>query len=317
VLASVHFDVARTDEDDWFDTILDVDTRLFVDPFLVFKEEKGRWASAHEKLIAHFNRAFLLIAEGNLDPKNLAYQKALDLLIFSEPRELCLGYTSEGTRGAGSGRGLARLIGGAIVAAIRRGLTNPKHFEELGVLQQGIGTDRISDITCNVLKPELIAYTQEVAARHGMPVHPHRIYAAEFDDVRQRFSTKTVEVPTNPTTNGPLLLVPQRFLSTLPALNADDWWDHYENEQLRRDLNYEIMGKVSKSVIVARARQNLESVRTWAEKKEGSAGDPYDFGRDRAGVVRGSRRRMRSRERTRSRWRRRPTWPPSSLSSRR
>jgi hypothetical protein len=80
VLASVHFDVARTDEDDWFDTILDVDTRLFVDPFLVFKEEKGRWASAHEKLIAHFNRAFLLIAEGNLDPKNLAYQKALDLL---------------------------------------------------------------------------------------------------------------------------------------------------------------------------------------------------------------------------------------------
>jgi outer membrane protein TolC len=111
--------------------------------------------------------------------------------------------------------------------------------------------------------------------------------------------------------------VPQRFLSTLPALNADDWWDHYENEQLRRDLNYEIMGKVSKSVIVARARQNLESVRTWAEKKEGSAGDPYDFGRDRAGVVRGSRRRMRSRERTRSRWRRRPTWPPSSLSSRR
>lgn len=285
MLASVHFGIERSKEDDWFDTILDVDTELFVDPFLVFKEDTGQWAGAHDKLIEHFNRAFVLIAEGNLNPLALAYQKAVELLIFREPREICLGYTAHGTGGAGSGRGFARLIARAIVAAIKRGLDHPRHFEELGILHEGIGADRISDITCTVLKPDLIAYTQEVAQRHGIPVGAHRIYGAEFDAKRQRFRDVSVEVPTNPATGGPLLFVPERFLDDLPALNADDWWDHWENEQLRRDLNYEVMGHVDKQTIVSRARENMESVREWAAEKEAEPARPYDFDRDPKGVV--------------------------------
>jgi hypothetical protein len=145
---------------------LDVDTELFVDPFLVFKEQAGRWADAHDKLIAHFNRAFVLVAEGNCNPQTLAYRKAVDVLVCREPRELCLGYTAQGTGGAGSGLGFARLMAQDIVEAIKRGLEHPRHFEELGILREGIGSDRISDITCTVLKPELIAHTREVAERH-------------------------------------------------------------------------------------------------------------------------------------------------------
>jgi len=62
MLASKHFNLIRTDEDDWFDTILDDDTQLFVDPFLIFKETAGLWAGAHDDIINHFNRAFVLIA---------------------------------------------------------------------------------------------------------------------------------------------------------------------------------------------------------------------------------------------------------------
>src|SRR5690606_8684240 len=86
VLASEHFGVEQSGKDEWFDTILDVDTELFVDPFLVFKETDGFWADAHDLLIAHFNRAFMLVAEGNCDPNTLAYRKALRLLAFKEPR---------------------------------------------------------------------------------------------------------------------------------------------------------------------------------------------------------------------------------------
>ena len=39
MLATEYFGISRGEEDDWFDTILDVDTELFVDPFLIFKEE--------------------------------------------------------------------------------------------------------------------------------------------------------------------------------------------------------------------------------------------------------------------------------------
>jgi hypothetical protein len=285
MLASVAFGVNRSVGEDWFDTILDVDTKLFVDPFLIFKEVAGRWAGAHETIIAHFDRAFMLVAEGNLDGSTLAYRKAVDILVAPEPRELCLGYTSQGTGGAGSAAGYARLMAAAIADAISRGLEHPRHFEELGIINKGIGADRISDITCTILKPRLVDYTQEIASRHGIPTAPHRIYAAEFDEHRQRFRVARAVVPTNPVNGDPLLLVPQRFLDQLPTLNADDWWTHYENEQLRQDLNYEVMGRVDKATIVSTARRHLDQVREYAEAKEGEAGRPYEFDRDPAGVV--------------------------------
>jgi hypothetical protein len=285
MLASSHFGLTRSGDDDWFDTILDVDTELFVDPFLIFKETDALWADGHAQLIAHFNRAFLLVAEANRNPNALAYRKALRLLEFREPRELCLGYTAEGTSGSGSGGKLGRLMAQAIGEAISRGLDNPSHFEELGVLQERIGADRISDTTCTILKPKLVRYTQEIARQHDIPLDQHELYGASFDEQRQQFERPTVAVPTNPATGGPLLFVPERFLRDLPHLNKDDWWDFYENERLRDDLNYEVMGRVDKGKIVAAARAHMESVRRWADEQEDKPGEPYDFERDPKGVV--------------------------------
>lgn len=284
MLASSHFGINRTGADDWFDTILDADTELFVDPFLIFQESSNPWDDAHDQIIEHFNHAFMLIAKGNRKSESLPYKKALDLLIFTEPSELCLGYTSTGTAGLGSGHGYADIIAAAISDAIRRGVEHPSHFEELGILHEGIGADRISDITCTILKARLVEYTAEIAERHGIPTDRHRLYGAAFDQRRLRFMASEVQVPTNPFTEGPLLFVPQRFLRRLPVLNADDWWTHYENEQLRRDLNYEVLGNVSKKTIVATARANPESVREWTEQREAESADPYDFDKDPKGV---------------------------------
>ena len=287
MLASRHFGIQLAEEDDWFDTNLAVDTELFVDPFLLFKEEAGGfWSDAHDLLVEHFNRAFVLIAEGNRNPNSLAYRKALGLLEFREPKELCLGYTARGTSGSGSGGKLGSLMARAIVAAIDRGLDHPAHFEELGILQERIGADRISDATCTILKPLLVAYTNEIVERHEIPTRLHKLYAGEFDATRSRFLRPELELPTNSKTGGPLLFVPRRFLNTLPKLNADDWWDNFENERLRTDLDYEVMGNVDKPTIVETARRNIESVRAWAEAREAEEASPYDFDRDKEGVIR-------------------------------
>ena len=284
MLASAHFEITRQKADDWFDPILNADTELFIDPFLIFKEKKGFWADAHDRLIKHFDRAFLLIAEGHLNPQSLSYQKALALLVFREPRELCLGYTSKGTAGLGSGFGYAASIAVGISEAIQRGLQHPRHFEELGILNEGIGADRISDTTCTILKSRLVEYTQQICTRHGLPLEKHRMFAAEFDETRLRWEIPEVQLPTNPFTRGPLLFVPQRFLKDLPVLNADDWWTSYENRQLREDVNYEILGKVNKAKIVAAARAHPEAVREWTTHKEAESASPYDFHRDPKGV---------------------------------
>lgn len=281
---SEQFAVTRESRDDWFDPILGGDTKLFVDPFLVFGEGEGEWADAHAQLIEHFNICFRLIAEGNRNPQSVPYKKALALLRFPEPREFRLGYTQVGTKGAGGGVAYARLIAAAMEDAIGRGLEDLRHFEELGVLNEGIGPDRISDLTCNILRDRFIKYTQSVVARHGIETRQIKMRAAAFDPSRLAWRSDTVEVPIEPETEDPILLVPERFLRDLPVLNADDWWENYEAEQLRTDMNYEVLGKVNKEEIVAAARRNPESVRAWSQRKEGTAGTPYDFESDPLGI---------------------------------
>lgn len=281
---SDHFGIVKGRRDDWFNLILNTDTKLFVDPFLIFQDKARRWRGTHARLVGHFNICFKLIAEGNRNPKTIPYQKAVALLRFPEPREFCLGYTEQGTRGAGGGSAYAELIAEAMEGAIERGLQDLRHFEELGVLNEGIGPDRISDLTCNVLRGDFIEYTQSVATRHSLPVRRVELGGASFDTGRLAWRSELVELPWNPTTGKPILLIPERFLRELPTLNADDWWENYEAGQLRNDLNYEVMGKVRKRDIVAAARRNPESVRTWSTQKEQTKSGGYDFDQDPLGV---------------------------------
>lgn len=279
---SDYFSIERSSKDDWFDPILDTDTRLFVDPFLIFQDKDPAWGDAHDELIAHFDRCFKLLAQGNLRPETVPYKKALALLRFPEPREFCLGYTQTGTRGSGGGQAYAELIADAMVNAIDRGLRDLRHFEELGVLNEGIGPDRISDLTCNFLRGRFINYTQAVAKRHQLPTTSFTM--PRFNASSQRWQAATFSLPSNPYGDRAVLLVPDRFLQELPVLNADDWWQNYEAEQLRNDLNYEVLGKVSKRDIVAAARRNPTRVRRWAEQKEKVKARPYDLTGDPAGV---------------------------------
>ena len=281
---SQRFGVTQTAADDWFDTILDADTKLFVDPFLIFQDSEERWSTAHDRLIEHFNICFHLIAEGRSNPDSVPYKKALALLHFPEPREFCLGYTEQGTQGAGGGAGYAHLIASAMEDAIARGLQDLRHFEELGVLNEGIGPDRISDLTCNVLRHEFIEYTKDVASAYNLQTQSFKMGGASFDHRRIAWRSEDVELPLNPFNNKAVLLVPKRFLRELPVLNADDWWENYEAEQLRNDLNYEVLGNVKKKDIVAMARRNPESVRAWANAKEGTPASPYDLEKDPNGV---------------------------------
>jgi hypothetical protein len=284
VLFSGHFQIKRIKSDDWFDPILDDDTKAFVDPFLIFKEQLGVWADAHSRIIDHFNLCFRLIAEGHLNPDSVKYQKAVDLLAFPEPKELCLGYTRRGTDGAGSARGFASIVARLIADSIRRGMENIDHFEELGIFEKGIGADRISDMAATILKPRLIEYTRSVVAAHDIPTDRHVVRSGDYDDRRLRWSAARADLPTNPFTHGPILLVPERFLNRLPTINKDDWWDAYENERLRADINYEVLGNVDKETIVRAARSDPEFVREWTTQREREPAGSYNLSNDPEGV---------------------------------
>lgn len=285
---SSHLGISPGPLDDWFDPDLSVDTRLFLDPFLLLGEgtnPKSMWADAHGTLIAHFARCFELLAKGT-GPGSQSEKIVHGLLSFPEPAEMCLGYTGSGTAGSGSGSQQAKLIVGSIVTALRAGLQHPQHIEEIGILNEGIGADRISDAACNVLKPLAIAYTKQVASRHSLPTQPIRVRHAMCNLKSGRWIDEEHDLPENPFTGRAVLLLPKRFLNRLPTLNADDWFDSTFNADLRRDLNVEVGEKVRKADIVKAARRHPERIRYWADEIRAAGGARcYDYSRDPLGIV--------------------------------
>lgn len=285
---SACFGITPSRVDDWFDPDLSIDTKLFVDPFLLLDEAsnpRSIWSASHAQLIEHFARCYDLLAKAGASG-TMSEGIVRGLLTFPEPSELGLGYTAAGTAGSGSGPRNANLIIGSIVTAIAAGLDRPEHIEEIGILNEGVGADRISDAACNVLKPTIIRYTRAVARRHGIPISPVRVRHTRCSLATGRWIDEEVELPINPLTGRGILLLPRRLLNSLPTLNADDWFDSTFNEDLRRDLNVQVGQKVPKREIVRAARRHPDRIRAWAaELRRSGHVTGYDFGRDPLGIV--------------------------------
>lgn len=235
MLFSHHFGIERADDEIWFDPILDSDTDLFIDPFLIFRQPVAPFETAHDGIIRFFNRAFELAALIGGRRAGPRYERLLRVLSFPEPKELCLGYTESGTSGSGAGRGFSRVIAAGILQSIAQDILDVSHFEEIGLLHEGIAQDRISDITANILRPQLVAYTQEVASRHGIECQRVPLRNAAFDLNGMRWVDAYSVLPKNPFSGRAVLLVPRIFLRQLPTINKDAFWAYLWNKRTRND----------------------------------------------------------------------------------
>ncbi|MEV6422661.1 hypothetical protein [Streptomyces sp. NPDC051662] len=273
------FQIEYKAEFDWFDPILENDTLLFVDPFLVFADSDSNWRQAYGEMMAYFQSAFTLLASSKLNPKHQYYRRTLSLMEFPEPREFRLGFAGKSSAGSGSGPGLARKVVEAMTQAIQRGIKDIEHFEELGILVSGINKDRISDITCNLLKSQLIQYTQEICHSLNVPMEVRKIRHSAYDEMRSRWMDAEHLTPVDPESNTPILLVPKRFLRELPTLSSDNW-SEFLDTSLRDDLNIKISQGMKKEDFIALARSHPAVLRQWIQYSEERGSNPYDVDSD-------------------------------------
>lgn len=276
------------DEDDWFDPLLTTDTRLYVDPFRVWADDEAAWAGAHDHLLRFFGMVLAYVKEAKGDEQSPAWVKARSLLLFPEPWEFCLGMAVGSPRGSGSGSGLQRGMLAGARTAVGLGIDRLQHMELLVLFQEGMGVDRISDATCNVIKSYFIRYTQAICRRHGVPMRRFRVRHSDWDETFGRWIDGTHELPANPYLTGrpgPVLLTPARFLRELPTVDPDDFWNYAwsnENEQLRGDFNYDLAKNVPARLKARLARQNPDAAMRYLRALEANPKPPYDLARDPA-----------------------------------
>jgi hypothetical protein len=288
MLFSEHFGIKRDSNAEWFDPVLDHDTKVFIDPFLLFRLGEDGFAEAHSKLVSFFDDVFLKAASAAPHPSSLGYKKILNTLIFPEVSELCLGYAGAGISGAGTAKGFAKDMARAVFRSIQLGITHVNHFEEIGLFNTGISCDRISDITANILKPDFVSYTQDICEQHDVPMEAVQLSHNGFDSGLLVWRDDVVDLPVNPHTGRGILLVPTKFLRRLPTVSVEGFWDYIwetHADALRDDLNFTIKSGVNKKEIIKIAQVQRDWVHeyvAWVDLAE--AAEPYNLQTDPAGL---------------------------------
>lgn len=287
------FGIVDDPNDDWFDTFLPADTNLYIDPFLIWEDKEALWQAAHDTLIEFFAMVIGLVRESGGDKNHNSWKQAERLLLFPEPAEFCLGVAEGSPLGAGAGRGLQREMLEGIRIAVDAGMNRVAHLETLTLFQGGMGLDRISDTTCNVLKRHFIEYTASVARRHGVPTQAVLVEHASWSAEYCRWIDSRHTLPVNPFTGRPILLVPERFLRDLPVASPDGFWSwSWSNisSDLRTDLNFDIARRVNRADKAKLARENPDAVALYLRHLETEEFAPYPVVADPKNRVRWNER---------------------------
>lgn len=288
---SEHFDIAIGVDDDWFDLLLNQDTPLYIDPYLVFDDNDPLWAASQTSLVQYFEQALELVLKSRGVEGSPAWKAAVRLLKCPEPNQFCLGLSAGDPRGSGIGEKTATEIARVLDLVRREGATELASVAGFTVFVERVGVDMISDALCNVLKGRFIKYTQSVARRHDIRMQSQLVTNARLDP-RRGWRSDDFELPHNALMGTYVLLVPSRFLRDIPILGADtffDWVD--ENSQLRDQLNLDVAQQLSKSDKVACARAvamrdpqlAIEFLREF--NRTHHSAPPYDVRGDPKGLV--------------------------------
>lgn len=209
-----------------FDPIIDLDTRLFIDPHLLKHCDISEFVASYEKFSEHFKKIVKILHASDSEG-DVFWRKADEMLAGNEVKGLCIGYSSKGTSGSGIGPQLRKRLLTTAKKIIAKGKNDPELFELVGMFEGDFGPDRISDMTANIIRDELVSFTKRIIG--DLPVGPN----CEIEYCKQ------TGLPSNPYTNDVILLVPKSILRDLPV--ALDW-DNLDvvakhNQELRNKVN--------------------------------------------------------------------------------
>lgn len=260
-----------------FDVIMDVDTQVFIDPALLELCQEPEFNQAKEKAEKYFGNIITLIKHSK-NNKDMYWKKANALLTFKEIRGTCFGYSEKGTAGNAIGEKLRQLVLKTIKDLVVEGEEDPTLFELLGVFQEKIGCDRISDLLTFILYENILRYTDRVVTNCNIPI-----------TTSIKYRNITYKTCLNPYNKSPLLLLPKMILSPLPIATDFDDIDFicYENQRVRDAINeYFDLGsrkKLTKQEILSYMKANAEFRSALFSAYKSLKKVSYDFDKDPAG----------------------------------
>lgn len=212
---------------DFVDIDLATDLAVFIDPTALHDLESP-WGHACASLVQQYFATVLDYI------KNNKHDEAKILLSnLKERNEFHIGYSSGKSRGKAFGTHSASLVWDALCKskAAKTGLL--RDLEDSCLLIHGIGADMISDAVCNIIRPKLIEYTQDMCKFYGIPLHPNVNSGPIWNSHTKKWEPSFVELPI--ADGHVFLLIPKNIVRRKISYDFNEYYHHYILEELQNE----------------------------------------------------------------------------------
>lgn len=218
---------------------VDIDTghdmRLFVDPYAIQTKENEFNLGCTDQIKTFFDEVLDALRRKN-------HLKSQELTAhLSEPQETFLGFSRDRPQGRGVGRMQADQILSALrnSRAFKTGLLADLAETELFI--EGIGPDKISDLTTNVIRGTLIEYTQNQCRLHGIEMREGVPSSHMWHASKREWYQNYVDLPV--VESKPVILIPKYLVRWRLSLDSQEFYNHYMLNFLR-DVQLSSGGKL-------------------------------------------------------------------------
>ena len=212
---------------DFVDIPMETDIPLFVDPYAMHISSQDWLRECGNAVVEYFQ---ILIDSIKRDRDKVVLQ-LLDN--FHEPNETHLGMSSGRPSGRGWGPTQAKQLHEALKnsAAVRTG--NLQDLGDFEMFIPGIGPDKISDLATNIIKGDLLQYTEEQCRLLGIPTE--QVNAGRYWDSSQRnFISRYTDLPLY--AGGPIMLVPKLAVRVRLVPDSDQFYSRFVLDYLEAEL---------------------------------------------------------------------------------
>jgi hypothetical protein len=226
-----------------FNISLVADLPLFIDPFLLFNSKKQEYRQLHDQIIEYLK--FLR----DQSTQSLGSGLIHAWYSFPEVRQNWLGFSTSSNRGRGLGTDFARALNQNLYSIFhdfgKEKVTKESHLEKLCLIASGVGKDKISDFTTNLIKAYLLDYTQTFAQSNIDAALRKKVAVSKvrFSYQTQTWMSEVYDLPFYQASY--IILTPKAILTKDDTwinkidliANFDDIPPAIPNEQLRAQIN--------------------------------------------------------------------------------
>ena len=261
-----------------FDGQISKDVNMHINPLLLRNCTVPEFENAYDEFLNYFKDIISLAKHvKELSTTDRCFRQIIKLFQFKETHNSGLGYSVSGTRGTGISGALSHQLAKNAVEIVRIGIEDPAIFTLLPIFEEGIGADRISDMTITILKKNFIAYTVRVAQELGLKT------ASRLVDAKTNWGNLPVYK------KEPIILVPAAILSNLPMALDKSEVDEVSayNENLRSIICKEIglsiqeYLEMSKKELRESLLSDVDRLKDILQHISRTRFVPYDFSSDR------------------------------------